>query len=157
MPPGTLEADPRAEADRRAFGIIAACATQSIILSRSRRNAQGGRTGPSPLLPPGTNAIALARTRIAEHAASESDRLAARPQDVTEHPAVGSALRCWQYWHTQDLTAHALGWRAPDDRECPLILPPDEFGRLVHELLRRAVDALEPTPGFTVARRAGHR
>ena len=47
---------------------------------------------------------------------------------------------------------YALGWRAPDDRACPLILSPDEFGRLVHELLRRAVDALEPTPGFTVAR-----
>jgi PD-(D/E)XK nuclease superfamily protein len=189
-PPGTLEADPPAEADRRAFGIIAACATQGIVLSRSRRNAQGGRTGPSPLLPPGTNAIALARTRIAEHAASESDRLTARPQDVAEHPATGSALRCWQSWHRQDLTAHdglvvaghaviaesiaelqsptsltrllrdplgfvwkyALGWRAPDDRERPLILAPDEFGRLVHELLRRAVDALEPTPGFTVAR-----
>ena len=190
VPPGTLEADPRAEADRRAFGIIAACATHGIVLSRSRRNAQGGRTGPSPLLPPGTSAIALARTRIAEHAASELDRLASRPQDVTEHPAAGSALRCWQSWHTQDLSAHdglvvaghaviaesiaelqsptsltrllrdplgfvwkyALGWRAPDDRACPLILSPDEFGRLVHELLRRAVDALEPTPGFTVAR-----
>src|SRR5262249_16350189 len=47
---------------------------------------------------------------------------------------------------------YALGWRAPDDRERPLILASDEFGRLVHELLRRAVDALEPTPGFTVAR-----
>jgi hypothetical protein len=46
---------------------------------------------------------------------------------------------------------YALGWRAPDDRERPLILPPDEFGRLVHELLRRAVGALEPVPGFTVA------
>lgn len=189
-PPSPLEADPPAEADRRAFDIIAACARQGIILSRSRRNAQGGRTGPSPLLPTGANAIALARTRIAEHAASESDRLAARPQDAAEHPATGSALRCWQSWHSQDLTAHdglvvadhaviaesiaelqsptsltrllrdpvgfvwkyALGWRAPDDRERPLILPPDEFGRLVHELLCRTVDALEPMPGFTVAR-----
>ncbi|MBI5113385.1 MAG: PD-(D/E)XK nuclease family protein [Rhodovulum sp.] len=190
VPPGTLEADPPAEADRRAFSIIAACATQGIILSRSRRNAQGGRTGPSPLLPSGTSARSLARTRLAEHAASESDRLAARPQEVAEHPATGSALRCWQSWHRQDLTPHdglvvaghtviaesiadlqsptsltrllrdplgfvwkyALGWRAPDDRERPLVLPPDEFGRLVHELLRRAVDTLEPTPGFTVAR-----
>ena len=47
---------------------------------------------------------------------------------------------------------YALGWRAPEDRERPLTLLPDEFGRLVHELLRRAVDALEPVPGFTVAR-----
>ena len=188
-PPAPLDADPPAEADRRAFGIIASCATRGIVLSRSRRNAQGGRAGPSPLLVPGGNVIALARTRIADHAASESDRLTARPQDVTEHPATRSALQCWQNWQRQDLTAHdglvaaghaviaesiaglqsptsltrllrdplgfvwkyALGWRTPDDRERPLILPPDEFGRLVHELLRRAVDALEPTPGFTVA------
>jgi len=190
VPPGTLDADPPSEADRRAFGIIAACATQGIIFSRSRRNAQGARTGPSPLLQPDTSSLALARTRLAEHAASESDRLTARPQDVAEHPATRSALRCWRSWHSQDLTAHdgllvaghaviaesiaelqsptsltrllrdplgfvwkyALGWRAPDDRERPLILKPDEFGRLVHELLRRAVDTLEPTPGFTVAR-----
>jgi hypothetical protein len=188
-PPAPLDADPPAEADRRAFNIIAARATQGIVLSRSRRNTQGGRAGPSPLLAPGGNALALARTRIAEHAASESDRLTARPQDVTEHPATNSALQCWQSWHRQDLTAHdglvvaghaviaesiaevqsptsltrllrdplgfvwkyALGWRTPDDRERPLILPPHEFGRLVHELLRRAVDALEPAPGFTVA------
>jgi hypothetical protein len=190
VPPGTLDADPPSEADRRAFGIIAACATQGIIFSRGRRNAQGARTGPSPLLQPDTSALALARTRLAEHASSESDRLTARPQDVAEHLATGSALRCWQSWHSQDLTAHdgllvadhtviaesiaelqsptsltrllrdplgfvwkyALGWRAPDDRERPLILKPDEFGRLVHELLRRTVDTLEPTPGFTVAR-----
>lgn len=188
-PPAPLDADPPAEADRRAFGIITACATRGIVLSRSRRNAQGGRAGPSPLLVPGGNAIALARTRIAEHAASDSDRLMARPRDIKQHPATRSALQCWQSWHMQDLTAHdglmvaghaviaesiaeiqsptsltrllrdplgfvwryALGWRTPDDRERPLILPPAEFGRLVHELLRRAVDALEPTPGFTVA------
>jgi len=188
-PPGPLDPDPPAEADRRAFGIIAACATQGIVLSRSRRNAQGGRAGPSPLLAPGGNVLALVRTRIAEHAASESDRLTARPQEIAVRLATASALRCWQSWHRSELTAHdgllvarhaviakslaeiqsptslarllrdplgfvwkyALGWRAPDDRERPLMLPPDEFGRLVHELLRRAVDALEPAPGFTVA------
>lgn len=187
---GAADADPPAEADRRAFGIIAACAGQGLVLSRSRRNAQGGRTGPSPLLPPGAPVVALARTRLAEHAASESDRLTARPQDVAEHPSTAAGLRCWQDWHTSGLTAHdglvaadhaviadslaalqsptsltrllrdplgfvwqyALGWHAPEDRERPLTLSPDEFGRLVHELLRRAVDALEPAPGFTVAR-----
>ncbi|RWK68287.1 MAG: PD-(D/E)XK nuclease family protein [Mesorhizobium sp.] len=186
---GAPDADPPAEADRRAFNIIAAGAGRGIILSRSRRNAQGGRTGPSPLLSPGGRTTALARTRLAEHAASESDRLTARPQDVAEHPATGAALRCWHNWHRKDLTVHdglvsaghaviagslaalqsptsltrllrdplgfvwkyALGWRAPEDRERPLTLPPDEFGRLVHELLRRSVDALEPAPGFTVA------
>jgi RecB family exonuclease len=48
----------------------------------------------------------------------------------------------WQY---------ALGWHSQPRKEQPLTLPADEFGRLVHELIRRTVDALEPSPGFTVA------
>jgi PD-(D/E)XK nuclease superfamily len=47
---------------------------------------------------------------------------------------------------------YGLGWQAQSQREEPLTLPPDEFGKLVHELLRRTVGALEPKPGFTVAR-----
>lgn len=46
---------------------------------------------------------------------------------------------------------YALGWNAPRDREQPLTIAPDEFGKLVHELLRRAVDALEPNPGYARA------
>ncbi|MDT4738424.1 PD-(D/E)XK nuclease family protein [Bradyrhizobium sp. WYCCWR 12699] len=46
---------------------------------------------------------------------------------------------------------YALGWNAPRDREQPLTIAPDEFGKLVHELLRRAVDALEPVPGYARA------
>ncbi|WP_461329914.1 PD-(D/E)XK nuclease family protein [Bradyrhizobium diazoefficiens] len=46
---------------------------------------------------------------------------------------------------------YALGWNAPRDREQPLTILPDEFGKLVHELLRRAVDALEPVPGYARA------
>ncbi len=184
-----LDPDPPAIADRRVFGIISALVTGGIAASRSRRNAQGGLTGPSPLLPPGINSRALARTRLPEHALSEGDRLAARPQEALESPLVSAAVRCWQDWHTDLLTAHdgmvktghpviastiavvqsptsltrmlrdplgftwryALGWRAHEDRERPLTLSPQEFGRLVHELLRRTVDSLEPTPGFIVA------
>jgi hypothetical protein len=39
-----------------------------------------------------------------------------------------------------------------DEKDLPLSLPPDEFGRLVHELLRRAVNALEPMPGLNAAK-----
>jgi len=46
---------------------------------------------------------------------------------------------------------YALGWSAPQDREQPLSISPDELGKLVHELLRRAVDALEPDPGYAKA------
>ncbi|RWA84954.1 PD-(D/E)XK nuclease family protein [Mesorhizobium sp.] len=46
---------------------------------------------------------------------------------------------------------YALLWRDVPQKERPLTLPPDDWGQLVHELLRRAVDALEPAPGFTAA------
>jgi RecB family exonuclease len=46
---------------------------------------------------------------------------------------------------------YALGWTAPQEREQPLTIAPDELGKLVHELLRRAVDVLEPNPGYAVA------
>ena len=46
---------------------------------------------------------------------------------------------------------NALGWRAPEEVEQPLTISPEDFGKLVHEVLRRAVDALEPAPGFAAA------
>lgn len=50
------------------------------------------------------------------------------------------------------LWRYALHWQPLSEIEQPLVLPPQEFGRLVHELLRRTVDTLEPRPGFIVAR-----
>lgn len=191
VPARLLDVDPSAEADRRTFAIIAEFATKGLVLSRSRRDAQGALTGPSPLLSPVQKPVALARAGRVEHAVSESDRLTARPGDVSAHPLAGPAVRCWQDWHRGELTDHdglvatrhplilesigmaqsptsltrllrdplgfvwkyALGWRAIEDQHRPLTLPPDDFGTLVHELLRRTVDALEPVPGFTVAHR----
>ena len=46
---------------------------------------------------------------------------------------------------------YGLGWWAPVEPEQPLTITPDALGKLVHELLRRAVDALEPSPGFALA------
>jgi hypothetical protein len=48
-------------------------------------------------------------------------------------------------WH------YALGWRDLVHKERGLIFPADEMGRLVHEILRRAVDQLEPAPGLAGA------
>jgi hypothetical protein len=42
---------------------------------------------------------------------------------------------------------YALGWRTTEQEEQPLNLDPRRFGELVHELLKRAVDLLEPSPG----------
>lgn len=46
---------------------------------------------------------------------------------------------------------YALGWRDLVHKERSLTFASDDFGRLVHELLKKAVDHLEPAPGFTVA------
>lgn len=42
---------------------------------------------------------------------------------------------------------YALDWRAPTIEQQPLVLPRPAFGELVHELIRRAIEGLEPEPG----------
>lgn len=46
---------------------------------------------------------------------------------------------------------YALGWRSPEFEQQPLVLSRPVFGELVHELMRRAIDALEPDPGVSKA------
>jgi hypothetical protein len=46
---------------------------------------------------------------------------------------------------------YALGWHSAVEPEEPLTLTPRVFGELVHELLRRAVNRLEPEPGYVHA------
>jgi hypothetical protein len=46
---------------------------------------------------------------------------------------------------------YALGWQAPEFEAQPLVLPRPIFGELVHELIRRAIVALEPAPGVARA------
>jgi hypothetical protein len=48
---------------------------------------------------------------------------------------------------------YGLGWRPVAEEAQPLSLDPRAYGELVHELLKRTVDALEPQPGFTRATR----
>ncbi|MDR3473514.1 MAG: PD-(D/E)XK nuclease family protein [Devosia sp.] len=48
---------------------------------------------------------------------------------------------------------YALGWRDLVHKERGLTLPADDYGRLVHELLKAAVDRLEPVPGYASAAR----
>ncbi|WFU44987.1 PD-(D/E)XK nuclease family protein [Bradyrhizobium sp. CB82] len=183
-----LDPDPASQADRRHFEVILGAATGQAVLSRSRRGAQGSRVGRSPLLQ-NRPETALSRARIPEHAFSDADRLAARPDEAREVGLIASAGRCWRDWHEENLTAHdgrfepgnavikwAIGrvqsatslqrllrdplgfvWRyalrfdAPRERANPLTIAPDELGKLVHELLRRAVDSLEPDPGYASA------
>jgi PD-(D/E)XK nuclease superfamily len=46
---------------------------------------------------------------------------------------------------------YALGWQAPEMIDEPLSIDARSWGELVHELLRRVVNNLEPSPGFTRA------
>jgi hypothetical protein len=48
---------------------------------------------------------------------------------------------------------YALGWRSLPEDEQPLSLDARAYGELVHDLLKRAVDALEPDPGYERAAR----
>jgi hypothetical protein len=49
---------------------------------------------------------------------------------------------------------YALGWRSVPDDDQPLTIDARGYGELVHELLKRTVDALEPVPGYA---RASHQ
>jgi ATP-dependent helicase/DNAse subunit B len=52
------------------------------------------------------------------------------------------------------LWRYGLGWRSLELDQQPLAFSPATFGELVHELLRRAINSLEPEPGFGRASRA---
>ncbi|MCP3468191.1 PD-(D/E)XK nuclease family protein [Bradyrhizobium sp. CCGUVB23] len=191
LPRAVLDADPITERDRRAFAVIARHATQGCVLSRSRRNPQGGQLSASPLIPQGISPQVLKRARIPQHAFSEADRILARPDEAAASPALVAANLCWRNWRRPAVTAHdgqvrgdhpqiaraiseiqsatslrlmlrdplafvwryALGWQAVSEDDQPLALDARAYGELVHELLKHAVDALEPTPGYARASR----
>jgi RecB family exonuclease len=186
-----LNPQPVAEQDRRAFHVITAHAFGGCVLSRSRRNAQGGLLSPSPLGLQGARVQVLKRARIPQHAFSETDRLLARPDEAAAAPALVKADACWRNWRRPTITAHdgrtrpdhpviaraidavqsatslrlmlrdplafvwryALGWRPVPEDDQPLTLDARAYGELVHDLLKRTVDTLEPTPGYSRAAR----
>jgi RecB family exonuclease len=191
LPSQMLESDPVTEHDRRAFNVITSAAARSCVLSRSRRNAQGGQLSASPLVPQEIKSQILKRGRIPQHAFSETDRLLARPAEAAASPGIVAAVRCWRDWHQPNVTAHdghvrtehpqiartigevqsatslrlllrdplafvwryALGWRGVPDDDQPLEIDARGYGELVHDLLKRAVDSLEPAPGYAQASR----
>lgn len=191
LPRHMLDPDPVTEQDRRAFAVITGHAVRGCVLSRGRRNAQGGQLSASPLIPQGVHPQVLKRARIPQHAFSEADRLLARPDEAAASPALAAANLCWRNWRRPAVTAHdgqiradhpqiaraiseiqsatslrlmlrdplafvwryALGWRAISEDDQPLTLDARAYGELVHELLKRTVDTLEPVPGYARASR----
>jgi hypothetical protein len=100
-----LDPLPIGEADRRDFATILAAA-KAVTLSFSRRDVEGRLLGRSPLIAGMTREIYLGRASIPDHAASESDRLLARPGEFATMSAAVSALACWRDWQREEITPH---------------------------------------------------
>lgn len=117
-----LDPLPVHEADRRDFETIMRTAEIEVVCSRARRDSEGRLNGISPLYPHHHGGTYLAQSREPEHAASESDRLMARPQEFRRRSRAKSALQTWIDWHQPELTGH------------------DGVVRKDHPLLLRALD-----------------
>jgi hypothetical protein len=83
IPSEKLDPLPISDADRRDFQTIIAAA-KAVAISYSRRDVEGRLLGRSPLIAD-LKENYLGRARIPEHAASESDRLLARPRSSTSN------------------------------------------------------------------------
>ena len=179
------------ERDRLCFAILLRHSDGEVVLSRSRRSSEGSLLAQSSLWPRELKPLVRNRTRIPEHAFSESDRLLARPEEAGQSALVASSRACWRSRSRREFTPHdgairpehpaieralasvhsttslkrllrdplgfvwqhGLGWRAVELAQQPLALGALAFGELVHELMRRAVDSLEPQPGYARASR----
>ena len=104
LPIEELDPLPVADGDKRDFATIIAMA-RSATISYSRRDVEGRLLGRSPLISD-FDEIYLGRARIPEHAASEADRLLARPAEFRRTPVAVSGLACWRDWYRPKITAH---------------------------------------------------
>lgn len=106
LPRGTLEFDPVTDRDRRIFAVVVRAASAACVISRSRRNTQGGLLAASPLVPEHIPSNSLKRTRIPSHAFSGADRLLARPQEAGSVSEIVAAMGCWKNWRRRAVTSH---------------------------------------------------
>ncbi|MGA2794828.1 MAG: PD-(D/E)XK nuclease family protein, partial [Roseiarcus sp.] len=104
IPIEELDPLPIADADRRDFATIVA-STRSVTISFSRRDVEGRLLGRSPLIGDLSETY-LSRGRTPEHAASEADRLLARPSEFQKMPIAVSGIGCWSDWFKEEITAH---------------------------------------------------
>lgn len=104
MPRYRLEPVPRPELDVRLFEVLCAQARGSLVLSRSRRSAEGAMLAPSRLFPE-EEAVVLAKVRTPVHAFNEADRLLARPLEAREQTALALGRTAWAAWLSPSLTA----------------------------------------------------
>jgi hypothetical protein len=104
IPIEELDPLPIADGDRRDFETIVASA-RSVAISFSRRDVEGRLLGRSPLVGDLSETY-LSRGRTPRHAASEADRLLARPSEFQKTPIAVSGIACWRDWFRAEITAH---------------------------------------------------
>ncbi|MET4765225.1 PD-(D/E)XK nuclease family protein [Bradyrhizobium ottawaense] len=95
---------PVSDADRSDFATIVASATEASI-SFSRRDVEGRLLGRSPLVGEFKETY-LSYGRVPEHAASEPDRLTARPTEFRATTTARSGLAAWQDWYRRQINLH---------------------------------------------------
>ena len=128
IPLEELDPLPIADGDRRDYATIVASA-RSVSISFSRRDVEGRLLGRSPLIGDLSETY-LSRGRTPEHAASEADRLLARPSEFQKTPIAVSGIGCWRDWfrvgdhrprwpHRPRAPATAQGLRSADVRDLP--------------------------------------
>jgi PAS domain-containing protein len=105
LDPALLEPAGATAEDRTHFAVLRDAADE-IVYSRSRRDREGRLLGTSPLVPPEIAPEHLQRSRIPQHAFSESDRLLARRQEFSETEGAKSAASCYRNWRSPKITAH---------------------------------------------------
>ena len=104
LDPVSLEPASVTVQDRTDFALLRDAAKE-IVYSRSRRDSEGRLLGTSPLAPSELVSQHLQRSRIPQHAFSESDRLLARRQEFSETEKAKSAVACYRDWRSLKITA----------------------------------------------------
>jgi hypothetical protein len=112
VPSSRLDPLPVHQADTRDFETIGAMTARELLFSRARRDSGGRVNGVSPLYPRDIAEVYLAQSREPEQAASDTDRLFARPAEFSALPEARAALSAWIDWHTERITAHDGSVRA---------------------------------------------
>ena len=105
LDPALLEPAGVTVQDRTLFAVLRDAADE-IVYSRSRRDSEGRLLGISPLVPSEVAPEHLQRSRIPQHAFSESDRLLARRHEFSETEGARSAISCYRDWRSPKITAH---------------------------------------------------
>lgn len=124
------------EEDRRAYALLLERAHAGVVLSRARRNAQGGQLSASPLLPADVQETALARTRVPSHAFSHADRLLARAEEERTLPHLLRPTQCWRSWRVDEAASEYDGLMRPGHHMLQRALDQPHSATSLRQLLR---------------------